>query len=90
MDPIAMLFDEPTSALDPEMVAEVLDVMTTLASEGMTMMCVSHEMGFARRVANRILFINHGEIVDDRPSAAFFRGEHSERARVFLSKVIAH
>ena len=90
MDPIAMLFDEPTSALDPEMVAEVLDVMTTLASDGMTMMCVSHEMGFARRVANRILFINHGEIVDDRPSAAFFSGEHSERARIFLSKVIGH
>jgi glutamate/aspartate transport system ATP-binding protein len=90
MDPIAMLFDEPTSALDPEMVAEVLDVMTTLASDGMTMMCVSHEMGFARRVANRILFINHGEIVDDRPSAAFFGGEHSERARIFLSKVIGH
>jgi glutamate/aspartate transport system ATP-binding protein len=90
MDPIAMLFDEPTSALDPEMVAEVLDVMTTLASDGMTMMCVSHEMGFARRVANRILFINHGEIADDRPSAAFFSGEHSERARIFLSKVIGH
>jgi glutamate/aspartate transport system ATP-binding protein len=90
MDPIAMLFDEPTSALDPEMVAEVLDVMTTLASDGMTMMCVSHEMGFARRVANRILFINHGEIVDDHPSAAFFSGEHSERARIFLSKVIGH
>ena len=90
MDPIAMLFDEPTSALDPEMVSEVLDVMTSLASEGMTMMCVSHEMGFARRVASRVLFVNQGEIVDDRPSAAFFGGEHSERARVFLSKVLGH
>jgi glutamate/aspartate transport system ATP-binding protein len=90
MDPVAMLFDEPTSALDPEMVSEVLDVMTSLASDGMTMMCVSHEMGFARRVANRVLFVNGGEIIDDRPSAAFFGGEHSERARIFLSKVLGH
>jgi glutamate/aspartate transport system ATP-binding protein len=90
MDPIAMLFDEPTSALDPEMVSEVLDVMTTLAREGMTMICVSHEMGFARRVANRILFVNEGQILDDRPSAAFFSGQHSDRAGIFLSKVIGH
>jgi glutamate/aspartate transport system ATP-binding protein len=90
MDPIAMLFDEPTSALDPEMVSEVLDVMTALARDGMTMMCVTHEMGFARRVAHRILFIDNGEIVDDRPTASFFGEECSDRASRFLSKIIDH
>jgi glutamate/aspartate transport system ATP-binding protein len=92
MDPIVMLFDEPTSALDPEMVNEVLDVMVELAREGMTMVCVTHEMGFARRVANRILFMDHGAIVEDCAAAEFF--EHterrSERARQFLSKVLHH
>ena len=90
MDPIAMLFDEPTSALDPEMVSEVLDVMTALARDGMTMMCVTHEMGFARRVAERVLFIDKGEIIDDRPTAAFFGTDRSERAASFLSKIIQH
>ena len=90
MDPIAMLFDEPTSALDPEMVSEVLDVMTALARDGMTMMCVTHEMGFARRVAERVLFIDKGEIIDDRPTAEFFGTDRSERAASFLSKIIQH
>jgi glutamate/aspartate transport system ATP-binding protein len=90
MDPVAMLFDEPTSALDPEMVSEVLDVMTALARDGMTMMCVTHEMGFARRVAQRILFIDKGEIVDDRPTASFFGKECSDRAALFLSKILNH
>jgi len=90
MDPIAMLFDEPTSALDPEMINEVLDVMTELAQEGMTMMCVTHEMGFARRVAHRIIFIDGGEILDDRPTASFFDEPVSERASSFLSKILSH
>ena len=90
MDPIAMLFDEPTSALDPEMVSEVLDVMVTLASEGMTMMCVTHEMGFARNVAHRVIFIDSGEICDDRPTAEFFGKERSARAEQFLSKILSH
>jgi glutamate/aspartate transport system ATP-binding protein len=90
MDPIAMLFDEPTSALDPEMVSEVLDVMTSLAREGMTMMCVTHEMGFARKVANRVIFIDHGEIVDDRPTAEFFGNTRSPRADAFVSKILQH
>jgi len=90
MDPVAMLFDEPTSALDPEMVSEVLDVMTALARDGMTMMCVTHEMGFARRVAQRILFIDKGEIVDDRPTTSFFGKECSDRAALFLSKILNH
>jgi glutamate/aspartate transport system ATP-binding protein len=90
MDPIAMLFDEPTSALDPEMVSEVLDVMTSLAREGMTMICVTHEMGFARSVAHRVIFIDHGEIVDDRPTAEFFGSHCSPRAAQFLGKILRH
>ncbi|MBS1072679.1 amino acid ABC transporter ATP-binding protein [Gluconobacter cerinus] len=84
MRPDVMLFDEPTSALDPEMVQEVLQVMTELAREGMTMMCVTHEMGFARQVATRILFVDAGEIVDDCPATDFFAGSCSERAQAFL------
>jgi glutamate/aspartate transport system ATP-binding protein len=90
MDPVAMLFDEPTSALDPEMVSEVLDVMTSLAREGMTMMCVTHEMGFARKVASRIIFIDRGEIVDDRPTAEFFGTQRTARAEQFLGKILQH
>jgi glutamate/aspartate transport system ATP-binding protein len=90
MDPIAMLFDEPTSALDPEMINEVLDVMVALATEGMTMMVVTHEMGFARKVANRVVFMDQGEIVEDAPTAEFFGKPRSERARVFLSKILQH
>ena len=88
MDPIAMLFDEPTSALDPEMINEVLDVMVGLAQEGMTMMVVTHEMGFARKVANRIVFMDHGRIVEDSPTQEFFGAPRSERAREFLAKII--
>jgi glutamate/aspartate transport system ATP-binding protein len=88
MDPIAMLFDEPTSALDPEMINEVLDVMVGLAQEGMTMMVVTHEMGFARKVANRIVFMDHGRIVEDCGKDAFFGAPRSERARDFLAKII--
>jgi glutamate/aspartate transport system ATP-binding protein len=90
MDPIAMLFDEPTSALDPEMINEVLDVMVALAADGMTMMVVTHEMGFARKVARRVVFMDHGEIVEDAPTAEFFGQPRSERARVFLSKILQH
>ncbi len=90
MDPKAMLFDEPTSALDPEMISEVLDVMTELAKEGMTMMVVTHEMGFARKVADRIIFMDQGEIVDDCPKEEFFAGHCSERAKAFLSKILSH
>jgi glutamate/aspartate transport system ATP-binding protein len=90
MDPIAMLFDEPTSALDPEMISEVLDVMVSLAREGMTMIVVTHEMGFARAVANRVVFMNEGAIVEARPTAEFFQNPQSERARLFLSKILAH
>ena len=90
MDPICMLFDEPTSALDPEMVNEVLDVMTELAKEGMTMMCVTHEMGFARRVANRVIFMDHGQIVEDDEKEAFFGNPRSERAQQFLAKILHH
>lgn len=92
MDPLAMLFDEPTSALDPEMVNEVLDVMIELAKEGMTMMVVTHEMGFARKVANRVVFMDHGAIVEDVPAADFFGKpkDRSERAKQFLSKILAH
>ena len=88
MDPVAMLFDEPTSALDPEMIGEVLDVMVKLAQDGMTMMVVTHEMGFARKVANRIVFMDHGRIVEDSPTAQFFSAPSSERAREFLAKII--
>ena len=88
MDPVAMLFDEPTSALDPEMIGEVLDVMVGLAQDGMTMMVVTHEMGFARKVADRIVFMDHGRIVEDSPKDAFFTAPQSERAREFLNKII--
>jgi glutamate/aspartate transport system ATP-binding protein len=90
MDPIAMLFDEPTSALDPEMIQEVLDVMIALAEDGMTMMVVTHEMGFARRVARRVVFMDKGEIVEDAPTADFFGKPHTERAQAFLSKILQH
>jgi glutamate/aspartate transport system ATP-binding protein len=88
MDPVAMLFDEPTSALDPEMVGEVLDVMTGLAGDGMTMMIVTHEMGFARRVADRVVFMDEGRIVEDSAGEAFFEAPKSERARDFLARII--
>ena len=88
MDPIAMLFDEPTSALDPEMINEVLDVMVGLAQDGMTMMVVTHEMGFARKVADRIIFMDHGKIVEDSPKEEFFATPRSERAREFLARII--
>ena len=92
MDPICMLFDEPTSALDPEMVGEVLDVMVQLAQEGMTMMCVTHEMGFARKVSNRVIFMDQGRIVEDCAKEEFFGNPdaRSERAKNFLSKILAH
>jgi len=90
MDPVVMLFDEPTSALDPEMIKEVLDVMSDLAREGMTMIVVTHEMGFACRVAERIVFMDGGEIVETRRPDEFFTAPESERARVFLSKVLGH
>lgn len=88
MDPIAMLFDEPTSALDPEMINEVLDVMVELANEGMTMMVVTHEMGFARKVANRVIFMDEGKIVEDADKEAFFANPQSERAKDFLAKIL--
>ena len=90
LDPQVMLFDEPTSALDPEMVNEVLDVMTELAGQGMTMLCVTHEMGFARKVANRIFFMDAGEIVEAAPSAEFFANPKTDRARSFLAKILTH
>jgi glutamate/aspartate transport system ATP-binding protein len=90
MDPIAMLFDEPTSALDPEMISEVLDVMVDLARDGMTMMVVTHEMGFARKVAHRVIFMDQGEIVEDAPKEEFFGKPRSERAQKFLAKILSH
>jgi glutamate/aspartate transport system ATP-binding protein len=90
MDPVCMLFDEPTSALDPEMINEVLDVMVELAKEGMTMMVVTHEMGFAKKVANRVIFMDSGEIVEDAPKDDFFGRPRSQRAQAFLSKILAH
>jgi general L-amino acid transport system ATP-binding protein len=90
LTPKIMLFDEPTSALDPEMINEVLDVMTALAREGMTMMVVTHEMGFARRVADRVIFMDGGAIVEQNSPQAFFASAHSERAKVFLSKILTH
>jgi glutamate/aspartate transport system ATP-binding protein len=90
MDPIAMLFDEPTSALDPEMIKEVLDVMVDLAKEGMTMMVVTHEMGFARQVADRVIFMDQGQIVEDRPTTDFFNSPGTDRSQLFLSKILAH
>ena len=92
MDPIVMLFDEPTSALDPEMVGEVLDVMVKLANEGMTMCCVTHEMGFARKVSNRVIFMDQGRIIEDCSKNEFFENPEarSHRAKDFLSKILAH
>ena len=90
MDPICMLFDEPTSALDPEMINEVLDVMVELAREGMTMMCVTHEMGFAREVANRVIFMDRGEIVEQNEPKEFFNNPKSERTKLFLSQILHH
>lgn len=90
MDPVCMLFDEPTSALDPEMINEVLDVMIGLAKEGMTMMVVTHEMGFARKVANRVLFMDAGEIVEQAPAEEFFTKPRSDRAQKFLAKILKH
>jgi glutamate/aspartate transport system ATP-binding protein len=90
LDPEVMLFDEPTSALDPEMVNEVLDVMTELAAEGMTMVCVTHEMGFARSVANRVFFMDAGEIVETATATQFFDAPRSDRAKAFLAKILKH
>ena len=90
MQPKAILFDEPTSALDPEMISEVLDVMVDLARDGMTMMCVTHEMGFARRVAHRIVFMDGGRILEDAAKDDFFGKPRSERAALFLSKILRH
>ncbi|UNU74306.1 amino acid ABC transporter ATP-binding protein [Moraxella nasovis] len=90
MDPVAMLFDEPTSALDPEMIQEVLDVMVGLAKDGMTMMCVTHEMGFAHQVANRIIFMDKGHVVENCSRDEFFAGARSDRAKDFLSKILQH
>lgn len=90
MKPEVLLFDEPTSALDPEMIAEVLDVMVTLAQEGMTMVCVTHEMGFARKVADRVIFMDNGEIVEEADPETFFTQPKNERTRLFLSQVLGH
>jgi ABC-type polar amino acid transport system ATPase subunit len=90
MQPRIMLFDEPTSALDPEMINEVLDVMTVLARDGMTMMCVTHEMGFARRVAHRVVFMDEGQVVEEATPEAFFTAPKSDRGRQFLSKILTH
>jgi general L-amino acid transport system ATP-binding protein len=90
MQPHIMLFDEPTSALDPEMISEVLDVMVDLAESGMTMLCVTHEMGFARKVANRIMFMDGGEIIEMNEPEAFFSNPRSERTKLFLSQILSH
>ena len=90
MNPEIMLFDEPTSALDPEMINEVLDVMINLAKDGMTMMVVTHEMGFARKVADRVVFMDAGEIVEEAPKEEFFSTPRSERAQRFLAKILQH
>jgi glutamate transport system ATP-binding protein len=90
MQPKIMLFDEPTSALDPEMINEVLDVMTALARDGMTMMCVTHEMGFARRVAHRVVFMDAGQIVEEGTPQDFFASPKTERGKQFLSKILTH
>jgi general L-amino acid transport system ATP-binding protein len=90
MDPEIMLFDEPTSALDPEMISEVLDVMVELADSGMTMLCVSHEMGFAKRVADRVIFMDFGEIVEQNTPEEFFENPKSDRTKLFLSQILAH
>ena len=90
MNPKIMLFDEPTSALDPEMIKEVLDTMIELAETGMTMICVTHEMGFARTVANRVIFMDRGEIVEQNEPEAFFNNPQSDRTRLFLSQILHH
>ncbi|MDL2403748.1 amino acid ABC transporter ATP-binding protein [Rhizobium mayense] len=90
MNPAVMLFDEPTSALDPEMISEVLDVMVSLAEEGMTMICVTHEMGFARRVADRVIFMDKGEIIEQGPPSEFFDNPKNDRTKLFLSQILAH
>ncbi len=90
MNPLIMLFDEPTSALDPEMISEVLDVMTDLAQEGMTMIVVTHEMGFARKVANLVVFMDEGEIVESNPPGEFFDNPKNERTKLFLSQILTH
>lgn len=90
MEPKVMLFDEPTSALDPEMINEVLDVMSDLAQSGMTMICVTHEMGFARRVADRMVFMDHGRIVETAPPKQFFSNPTSDRTKLFLSQILSH
>jgi len=90
MEPKVMLFDEPTSALDPEMINEVLDVMTSLAESGMTMIVVTHEMGFARRAAHRVVFMDHGSVVEQAPPEEFFSAPKSDRAKDFLSKILTH
>jgi glutamate/aspartate transport system ATP-binding protein len=90
MDPVAMLFDEPTSALDPEMITEVLDVMVTLARDGMTMLCVTHEMGFAKQVAHRVIFMDHGRIIEDCSKDEFFDTPRCERVQSFLAKILRH
>lgn len=90
MNPKILLFDEPTSALDPEMISEVLDVMVSLAEEGMTMICVTHEMGFARRVADRVIFMDQGEIVEENSPIEFFENPVNERTRLFLSQILQH
>jgi general L-amino acid transport system ATP-binding protein len=90
MNPKIMLFDEPTSALDPEMISEVLDVMVSLAEEGMTMICVTHEMGFARRVADRVIFMDEGEIVEQNDPQSFFENPNNNRTKLFLSQILQH
>ena len=90
MNPQIMLFDEPTSALDPEMVREVLDVMVELAGEGMTMLCVTHEMGFAKQVADRVIFMDRGQIVEENTPDEFFNHPQSERSQLFLSQILQH
>ena len=90
MNPKVMLFDEPTSALDPEMVSEVLDVMTGLARDGMTMICVTHEMGFAKAVADRVIFMDAGEIIEEGAPEVFFGNPQNERTQAFLSQILQH
>ena len=90
MNPRVILFDEPTSALDPEMIAEVLDVMVGLAEDGMTMLCVTHEMGFARKVANRVIFMDGGQIVEQNEPEEFFNNPQNDRTQLFLSQILQH
>jgi general L-amino acid transport system ATP-binding protein len=90
MQPQLMLFDEPTSALDPEMIKEVLDTMVDLAENGMTMVCVTHEMGFARKVANRVIFMDEGQIIEEKEPERFFNNPENERTKLFLSQILNH